>query len=69
MELRYADGSRRLIPHGGSVTVREAAKLLKTYELAIHRLAERRKIRILNGAEGFARVPVASLLRLAKVIG
>lgn len=66
VELRYADGSRRVVSHQGSLTLREAAKLLKTYEMAIYRLADRGKVKVLNGDEGFARIMVASLSRVAK---
>jgi hypothetical protein len=59
--LRYADGSQRVVAHDGTLTVGEAAKLLKTYQLSIYRLGQRGKIAIENGDRSFARVSVASL--------
>jgi len=61
VELRYADGSRRFVGHNGILTLGEAAKLLKTYPLAITRMGERDKITIRNGHDSFARVSVSSL--------
>ena len=59
--LRYADGSRRFVAHNGVLTVGEATKLLKTHQMAIYRLAERKKLVMRNSEHGFARVRVASM--------
>jgi hypothetical protein len=65
VELRYADGSRRFVPRHGNLTVGEAARLLKTYEVAIYRLGAKGRVAIRNGHQSYAQVSVASLSRLA----
>lgn len=65
VQLVYADGSRRFVPRTGALTVGEATKLLKTYDMAIYRLMGQKKISVRNGDQGFlARISVASLAAL-----
>jgi excisionase family DNA binding protein len=63
VQLRYADGSRRLVGLSGTLTVGEAAKLLNIRELQIYRKANRGELAIRNGT-GYARIAVSALAAL-----
>jgi hypothetical protein len=57
--------ARRFVPAGGMVSLPEAAQILATNEVQLHRLKRAKKLQTTK-VRGRAQVPISELLRLRK---